>query len=90
MIPLDPQDLSFVGSVTVRGSIEEEVRILFHTFKENPVGHSNFHMQLDTQIDEVKVSVVCHTAVNCCILLPCSVFHLYFLSVTEQMKCHLC
>ena len=53
-MPLDPQDLSFVGSVTVRGSIEEEVRILFHAFKENPVGHSNFHMQLDTQIAEVK------------------------------------
>ena len=81
-MPLDPQDLSFVGSVTVRGSVEEEVRILFRAFKENPVGHSNFHMQLDTQKDEVKVSVVCHTAVNCCILVPHSVFHLYFFFVT--------
>ena len=55
--------------------VEEEVKILFYTFNENPVGHSNFHMQFDAHIDKENVIVVCHTQVNCCILLPCSVFH---------------
>ena len=63
--------------------VEEEVKILFYTFKENPVGHFNFHMEVDAQIDEANVSVVCHTLVNCCILLPWSVFHQNFLFVTE-------
>ena len=82
MIPLDPQDFCFLWGQLLY-EVEEEVKILFYTFKENPVGHSNFHMQLDAQIDEENVSVVSHTLVNCCILLRCSVFHQDFPFVTE-------